>query len=214
MSFSKEEIRKIRKRLGKTQTEFGEMLGVGLRIVQRWEKGERVISKSAEMLLESIVAEHEEPDSAAPVPKIVKITSQEVFTDVSDRLKELIIQKGLNYSSLGALIGYSDVSVGKLVKGLNKPKYEAIKGILESFPDLSARWLLTGEGYMYRTESKKEKKLEEYHPLEIVEHIDKERYKFSKRRLFQKLILSFVNEGVIADLERELAEELNSGKHL
>ena len=36
-----------------TQTEFGKMLGVGLRSVQNWESGDRKISDTAKLLLES-----------------------------------------------------------------------------------------------------------------------------------------------------------------
>ncbi len=46
-----EEIKKIRKKLGLNQTEFGKMLGVGIRSVQNWEKGSRNMSESAEILL-------------------------------------------------------------------------------------------------------------------------------------------------------------------
>ncbi len=59
-----EEIKKIRKDLGLNQTEFGEMLGVGLRSVQNWENGSRNMSESAEILLkERIKYEHSTDNS-------------------------------------------------------------------------------------------------------------------------------------------------------
>lgn len=47
------QLKKIRKNLGLTQTEFGKMLGVGIRTVQSWESGSRNITESTKMLLES-----------------------------------------------------------------------------------------------------------------------------------------------------------------
>ncbi|HHC78493.1 MAG TPA: helix-turn-helix domain-containing protein [Flavobacteriia bacterium] len=53
MKINKLEIRKIRESMKMTQTEFGKMLGVGLRSVQNWESGDRKISDTAKLLLES-----------------------------------------------------------------------------------------------------------------------------------------------------------------
>ena len=215
MSFTHLEIREIRKRLGKSQTEFGKMLGVGLRIVQRWEKGDRKISKSAAMLLENIETP-ETPIVEEPVPRYQPEfdTVDRHIDTISERLKEVMIQKGLNYRTMGSLIGYSDVAVGKIIKGQNNPKYEAIRSVLQHFPDLSARWLVLGEGLMNR-QITAEKTLYSFHPLEIVEYIDKERSVFRKLRLFQKLVMSFVNEGIIKELKEELsASELSRRRQI
>lgn len=54
------EVKRIRKKLGKSQKEFAKMLGVGDRAVQTWESGERNISTSAELLLEMILKDSEQ----------------------------------------------------------------------------------------------------------------------------------------------------------
>lgn len=216
MSFNGLEIKEIRSRMRLNQTDFGKMLGVGLRIVQRWEKGERDVSPTIQLLLDLILKDKKEAQPVKDLEPPIKrddFQEEKSLTDISERFNEIMIQKNLNYSSLGDIIGYSDVAVGKIIKGKNKPKFEAIKSVLESFPDVSAKWLVLGVGDM-RCKLIKEKELKDFHPLEIVEHIDKEQRKFSRLRLFQKLILSFVNKGVIDDLERELAEDLESGKLL
>ena len=203
MVYSKLELKEIRKRLGKTQTEFGKMLGVGLRIVQRWEKGERNISKASRMLLTSIVSDAKEVPKEVPKydPQPLAAPLPAADSTIGERLKEIMIQKGLNYRSLSDLIGYSDVSVGKIIKGQNKPKYEAIKKVMEVFPDIEARWLILGQGSMY-VKPTSSMDMDSYHPLEIVEYIDKKRNEFSDLILFKRLIKSFVDEGIIVELEK------------
>ncbi len=53
MKYSGLDIREIRKSMNLTQTEFGKMLGVGLRSVQNWESEDRNLSDTARLLLES-----------------------------------------------------------------------------------------------------------------------------------------------------------------
>lgn len=48
-----EKLKELRKRLGKTQKEFGEMLGVHVVTVIRWESGSFNPSKMAIKLLET-----------------------------------------------------------------------------------------------------------------------------------------------------------------
>jgi DNA-binding transcriptional regulator YiaG len=48
-----ESIKELRKRLGKTQKEFGEMLGVHVVTIIRWEQGSFNPSKMALKLLDS-----------------------------------------------------------------------------------------------------------------------------------------------------------------
>ncbi len=49
------EIKKIRKKMGLTQNQFGKMLGVGARSVQTWENGTGKMSKTAQILLNKII---------------------------------------------------------------------------------------------------------------------------------------------------------------
>lgn len=44
---TKDDIKKIRSKAGLTQREFGERVGVSVRAVQKWERGERNASKLA-----------------------------------------------------------------------------------------------------------------------------------------------------------------------
>ena len=49
--FSQDEIRAIRRGLGKTQQEFADMLGLSKRTIEDWEGGRRKPSGSAKTLL-------------------------------------------------------------------------------------------------------------------------------------------------------------------
>lgn len=65
------EIKKIREELGLSQTNFGKKLGVGLRIVQYWEKGDREMPETAKILLKQIVKEQNEllSEQSAQIPE-------------------------------------------------------------------------------------------------------------------------------------------------
>ena len=52
-----DELRRIRRRLGKTQLELAELLGTHKNTVARWERGERGISASIARLVALTVAE-------------------------------------------------------------------------------------------------------------------------------------------------------------
>ena len=64
------EIKKIRKNMGMSQTEFGDMLGVGIRSVQLWESGNRNISESAKKLLIATLDDEQYSDSGNDVESL------------------------------------------------------------------------------------------------------------------------------------------------
>tara|TARA_R100000541_G_scaffold49227_1_gene56349 strand:- start:206 stop:541 length:336 start_codon:yes stop_codon:yes gene_type:complete len=51
------EIKKVRKKLNLTQTEFGKLFGLGLRTVQMWESGERIMTESVKIILKNYLKE-------------------------------------------------------------------------------------------------------------------------------------------------------------
>lgn len=70
---------------------------------------------------------------------------------IIDRIKELIAQKEMNETSFAKSIGLSQRTLNNYMNG-RSPSYEAIDAILRAFPDVSAEWLLMGEGEMYKSE--------------------------------------------------------------
>lgn len=170
-----------------TQTQMGELLGVGIRIVQRWERGDRAISAPADRLLRNIVTGQDEP------------MGEDDDDGIASRIRLIMKEKKLNYRQLAELTNYTDVSVGKIAKGVNKPKFDLLKNIISKMPDLNARWLLTGEGTMEVSPDAPEKRLSDFHALEIINFIDENRKSFLKLSLCKTLLQTFINEGVLSD---------------
>lgn len=76
--------------------------------------------------------------------KFVKIT------DMNERIKLLLSEYGLSASKFAETIGVQASGISHIISGRNKPGYDFIIKVLESFPDLDPDWLLTGKGEMHR----------------------------------------------------------------
>ena len=74
--------------------------------------------------------------------------------EIIERIKEIIKEKfgerGENLFSKE--IGIPQVSLNNYTSGRRKVSYEVIDAILSTYPDVSAEWLLRGEGKMYKSE--------------------------------------------------------------
>jgi len=53
-----EEVRRLRSRLGLSQAQFGELVGVARNSVARWERGEMAIRESAARLMRLLARQH------------------------------------------------------------------------------------------------------------------------------------------------------------
>lgn len=70
---------------------------------------------------------------------------------VNQRFKILLEHYKFNQNKLAVLLGVSATAIGNIVGGReNKPSYEIIVKLLETFNDLSPDWLLLGNGEMIR----------------------------------------------------------------
>ena len=67
---------------------------------------------------------------------------------IVERLRLLIEDKGYNPKTFAEKIGIAQRTINNYVNG-RFPSYEAIHAILHTFPDVSAEWLMRGEGEMY-----------------------------------------------------------------
>ena len=67
---------------------------------------------------------------------------------IVERLRLLIEDKGYNPKTFAEKIGMAQRTINNYVNG-RFPSYEAIHAILHTFPDVSAEWLMRGEGEMY-----------------------------------------------------------------
>ena len=68
------------------------------------------------------------------------------------RLKELIEEKGYTVNSFAHEIGIAQVTLNNYIRLNRFPAYETLHAILHTFPDISAEWLMRGEGSMYITD--------------------------------------------------------------
>lgn len=67
---------------------------------------------------------------------------------MKDRIKHLMDYKKLSAAELADLIAVQRSNVSHVINGRNNPSSVFIEKLLLAFPDINARWLLTGEGSM------------------------------------------------------------------
>lgn len=70
--------------------------------------------------------------------------------DVLQRVTQLYTQLGLSKSSFAREINLKQMTVNQYLNGERKFSFEFIQAILMRYPELSAEWLLKGEGEMYK----------------------------------------------------------------
>lgn len=71
-----------------------------------------------------------------------------------ERIKQLISIKsqGMSETAFADSLGMKQQTLNNYVRGVNKLSVSFISILLESFPDISAEWLMRGEGSMYITD--------------------------------------------------------------
>lgn len=71
-----------------------------------------------------------------------------------ERIREIINIKsrGISEAAFAEKIGMKQQTLNNYIRGVNKLSVAFISIILETFPDISAEWLMRGEGDMYITD--------------------------------------------------------------
>lgn len=69
--------------------------------------------------------------------------------EILQRIKSLIEIKGYNINSFSKKIGIAQVTLNNYFRLNRLPAYETLHAILHTFPDVSAEWLMRGEGDMF-----------------------------------------------------------------
>lgn len=67
---------------------------------------------------------------------------------MKERIQEYMDIKSINAGELATLLEVQRSNISHILNGRNKPSAALIEKMLHVFPDLNARWLLTGEGSM------------------------------------------------------------------
>lgn len=68
---------------------------------------------------------------------------------INQRIKALIEEKGCSITSFSKRIGIAQTTLNNYFKYDRYPAYETLYAILHTFPDVSAEWLMRGEGDMF-----------------------------------------------------------------
>lgn len=64
------------------------------------------------------------------------------------RIKDIIAHYNLSIRGFAIKIGVNQPTLDRMLKGINALNLNCIIGILSAYPDISAEWLLRGEGPM------------------------------------------------------------------
>ena len=70
---------------------------------------------------------------------------------VKQRVMDLAEIKTESISGFAKAINVAQTTLSEYLNNGKVPSFKVVNGILEAFPDVSAEWLLRGEGSMYKT---------------------------------------------------------------
>ena len=72
---------------------------------------------------------------------------------MNNRIKEWLDYKKLNASNFADKINVNRSTMSHILSGRNNPSFEFVKKMINVFPDLNIRWLVSGEGMMTHNET-------------------------------------------------------------
>jgi transcriptional regulator with XRE-family HTH domain len=75
-----------------------------------------------------------------------------------ERIVKFIEKEGLTAAEFADKIGVQRSSVSHVLNGRNNPGFSFIQKILDTYPEINSRWLLTGAGDIYDTDVVNKKK--------------------------------------------------------
>ncbi len=126
------DIKDLRLKLGVTQRELAEMVGVSEKTVQNWEYG-KPIPTTKHQILRAIQSGVEENVSTE---------------DINQRIKEVLQKNDLSVTAFSKEVGLPQATVNRQLNGDARVSVDTIKAFLHRFRDVSAEWLLRGVGDM------------------------------------------------------------------
>lgn len=86
--------------------------------------------------------------------------------EIVQRILELVNEKAKSTRDFALLIGIPERTISTYLKIGRTPSLESIDAILRTFPEVSAEWLLRGEGSMIRSDFDSGKALQESDDIE------------------------------------------------
>lgn len=86
---------------------------------------------------------------------------------ISDRISLLINELGYNKRTFSQAIGLgNDVTIGRIVNEHREPSYKILNSIIQTFGNINANWLITGEGEIFRKNVQVDVQVAEKNPSE------------------------------------------------
>lgn len=79
---------------------------------------------------------------------------------IVERIEALKKSYGFNTRSLATKCGLNQPTLDRMLKGINAMNLNCVLSILENFPDISAEWLLRGDGEMLKSNNKANERVE------------------------------------------------------
>jgi transcriptional regulator with XRE-family HTH domain len=67
---------------------------------------------------------------------------------MKDRIAQIIDYKGLTSSKFADIIGIQRSRISHIMSGRNNPSIDVVTKIVDKFPDIDLKWLMTGQGEM------------------------------------------------------------------
>lgn len=136
-----------------------------------------------------------------------------------DRVRLIIKSEELSVSSFEKKIGLSNNSIQQALKRSTNLKDETLNNILNSFPDISAEWLLTGKGSMRKSKMNANRAhisefiseeiieiFDEYSKHDIIKYLHLKQKEFDEIPEFQLYKRLLIKDDVIKELLNKLKE--------
>ena len=67
---------------------------------------------------------------------------------MKDRLGSILQYYKINSSKLADILDVQRSGISHIMSGRNNPSYDFLVSLLEAFPEINAKWLMTGQGLM------------------------------------------------------------------
>lgn len=138
---------------------------------------------------------------------------------VKQRVIDLSEVKAESISGFAKAINVAQTTLSEYLNNGKMPSFKVVNGILEAFPDVSAEWLLRGEGAMYKTtelppvDVSSEESIE--HSAEIArlvreknEVIDENSELKDKVAKLEELVDALSKENIAIAAQRDMAKDL------
>lgn len=93
---------------------------------------------------------------------------------INERIAKLVVESGESLNRFSAKINVSQPTLSAIVNGETRPSFGMLEKIFRTFPNLSAAWLIKGEGNMFvddidqRCEAIEKKYDEEIERLQVI----------------------------------------------